>query len=334
VKRLSLLQVFPLFLAFNFINLPTLKMKNVLIIYYSQSGQLTEIVRDFAKPFEGSDRYSVTYANIEPVQEFNFPWSGRRFFDAFAESVNKVPCEIKPLNIPNKEYDLIVLAYTVWYMMPSIPFNSFLLSDDAKRIIKGKPVITLLGVRNMWVVAQEYVKEKIIELGGQLVGNIVLRDRAENLTGIITISYFLFSGKKDRFLGFFPKPGVSDQDVKNTHIFGEIVKNKYENNKLDSLQEELIKANAVKINSYLATTERMAYKRVFTKWASFISKKGGPGDPRRRGRVRLFAFYFPFAILVIAPIEYIFFLIFAPFKLKKIKREKAYFSGVEFKSNI
>ena len=248
--------------------------------------------------------------------------------------MNRTPCEIKPLNIPDKEYDLIVLAYTVWYMMPSIPFNSFLLSDQAKQIINGKSVITLLGVRNMWIVAQEYVKEKIVELGGKLVGNIVRRDRAENLTGIITISYFLFSGKKDHFLGFFPRPGISEKDIKNTHVFGEIVKNQLESNNLDILQEELMKSKAVKVNSYLATTEQMAFKRVFTKWSSFIAKKGGPGDPKRRSRVRMFAFYFPFAILVIAPIEYIFFLIFAPFKLKKIKKEIKYFSGVELKSNI
>lgn len=307
-------------------------MKNVLIVYYSQSGQLTEIVKNFAIPFDDSDQYSVTYANIKPVNEYKFPWSGRTFFDAFAESVNKVPCDLEPLNIPEKEYDLIVLAYTVWYMMPSIPFNSFLVSDQAKKLIKDKPVVTLLGVRNMWVVAQEYVKEKVYEYGGRLVGNIVLRDRAENLTGIITISYFLFSGKKGRFLWFFPKPGVSKKDINNTHNFGEIVKNKLDSKDFEDLQNELMKSKAVKINPYLATTEQMAFKRVFTKWASFISKKGGPGDPARRVRVRIFAFYFPFAILVIAPIEYIFFLIFAPFKLKKIKRDINYFSGVKLKS--
>ena len=95
----------------------------------------------------------------------------------------------------------------------------------------------------------------------------------------------------------------------------------------------MIEAKAVKINPYLATTEQMAYKRVFTKWAGFILKKGGPGDPARKTRVRIFTYYFPFAILVIAPIEYIFFLIFAPFRLKSIKKEIKYLSGVKLKLN-
>ena len=49
-------------------------MKKLLILYYSQSGQLTEIVKNFAKPFNESDNYSVTFASIEPVKEYGFPW--------------------------------------------------------------------------------------------------------------------------------------------------------------------------------------------------------------------------------------------------------------------
>ncbi|HAF30380.1 MAG TPA: dialkylrecorsinol condensing enzyme DarA [Bacteroidales bacterium] len=308
-------------------------MTKILILYYSQSGQLSQIVKNFAKPFENSDNFSIHYANILPVKDYKFPWKGYNFFDAFPESVEHIPCELEPLDLGDENFDLIVFAYSVWYMSPSIPSNSFLLSDQAKRIFKGKPVITLLGVRNMWVVAQEYVKQKIDELGGKLIGNIVLRDRAENLTGIITISYFLFTGKKDRFLGFFPKPAISDEDIKGAEKYGEIVKKHIEHNNFDDLQHNLVKAKAVKINPYLATTENMAYNRVFTKWSKFMLKKGGPGNPARKTRVRIFACYFPFAILVIAPIEYIFFIIFAPFRLGKIKEQIRYYSSTENKAN-
>jgi hypothetical protein len=237
------------------------------------------------------------------------------------------------MDLGDENFDLIVFAYSVWYMSPSIPANSYLCTDQAKRIFKDTPVITLLGVRNMWIVAQEYIKEKIIELGGNLVGNIVLRDRAENLTGIVTISYFMFSGKKGRFAWFFPKAGISEKDIQGVDKYGKIIEEHFINNDLENIQENMVKAKSVKVNPYLATTEQMAYKRVFTKWSKFILKKGGPGDPARKIRVRIFAWYFPFAILVIAPIEYIFFLIFAPFRLKSIKKDIKYFSGVKLKSN-
>ncbi|MCB2196093.1 MAG: dialkylresorcinol condensing enzyme DarA [Bacteroidetes bacterium] len=309
-------------------------MSKILLIYYSQSGQLTEIVKNFAKPFEESEQHSVSYAEIKPVEDYPFPWTGYKFFDAFPESVERIPCEIHPLELEHEDFDLIVFAYSVWYMSPCIPCNSFLLSEQAKRIFKGKSVITLLGVRNMWIVAQEYVKAKITECGGNVVGNVVLRDRAENLTGIVTISYFLFSGSKGRFAWFFPKAGISQKDINGASKFGEISKNYLENNDLQNLQQELVAHKAVKVNPYLVSTEKTAYNRVFLKWSAFMLKKGGPGNPARKARVRTFAFYFPFAILVIAPIKYIFFLIFAPFRLKKIKQEIRYYSGTESKSNI
>lgn len=309
-------------------------MNKILILYYSQSGQLTEIVKNFAKPFEKSDSYSVTYANIEPVKEYGFPWKGYEFFDSFPESVNRIPCEIKPLDLGDEDFDLIIFAYTVWYMSPSIPSNSFLLSDQAKRIFKDKPVITLLGVRNMWILAQEYVKNKIAENGGKLIGNIVLRDRVENLTGIVTISYFLFTGKKDRFLGFFPKPGISQKDIDGSEKFGEIVKNYVDSKSLENLQDKLLEHKAVKINPYLLSVEKTAAERVFKIWANFILKKGGPANPSRRIRVNMFRWYFPFAILVIAPLKYVFFLIFAIFRIRKSSEEVKYFSQVKLKSNL
>ena len=186
----------------------------------------------------------------------------------------------------------------------------------------------------MWIIAQEYVKNIITENGGNLIGNIVLRDRAENLTGIVTISYFVFTGKKDRLFGFFPKPGISQKDIDESDKYGEIVKISIENNQIDTLQDDLLKNDAVKINPYLLSVEKTAAEGFFRIWANFILKKGGPGDPKRRGRVNLFRWYFPFAIIVIAPLKYVFFLIFAIFKIKKIKEENKYYSGVKLKSNI
>ncbi|MCK7537085.1 MAG: hypothetical protein MZV63_42060 [Marinilabiliales bacterium] len=110
-------------------------MKKMLCVYYSQSGQLTQIVRNFTIPFEKSGEYIVTYAPIEPVNDYGFPWKGYNFFDAFPESVNRIPCEVKPLNIENEDVDLIIFAYSVWYMSPAIPSNSFLLSDRGKTYI-------------------------------------------------------------------------------------------------------------------------------------------------------------------------------------------------------
>lgn len=49
--------------------------KEILVIYYSQTGQLTDIVKNIARPFEAKkDEYNVTYYNITLKKDFPFPW--------------------------------------------------------------------------------------------------------------------------------------------------------------------------------------------------------------------------------------------------------------------
>ena len=52
----------------------------------------------------------------------------------------------------------------------------------------------------MWISAQERIKKKINEAGGNLVGNIPFVDRNNNSISAVTILYWMLSGKKDRFL--------------------------------------------------------------------------------------------------------------------------------------
>ena len=55
----------------------------------------------------------------------------------------------------------------------------------------------------MWIMAQEKMKKKLKSLNANLVGNIVLADRHINHVSVITIAQWMFSGKKERFLGIF-----------------------------------------------------------------------------------------------------------------------------------
>ena len=87
-------------------------MKNVLVIYYSQSGQLKEIIDNIIKPFDKQD-ITTDFLQIQMKNDFPFPWDKDSFFGVFPESFLQIPQEIKP--IPEyffkKSYDLIILAY-------------------------------------------------------------------------------------------------------------------------------------------------------------------------------------------------------------------------------
>src|SRR5690606_26625576 len=156
-------------------------------------------------------------------------------------------------SILNKKYDLIIFGYSIWYLTPSLPTTSFLNSPDAKKLFENTPVITVIGCRNMWIMAQEKMKKKLQNLQANLVGNIVLVDRHINHVSVITIAQWMFSGKKERFLGIFPKPGVSQKDIDNAITFGPIIKKHILSNNYTALQQGLLANNALKIKPFLIT---------------------------------------------------------------------------------
>ena len=171
--------------------------KNVLVIYYSQSGQLKEIADQVAKPLREDNRIQLDFLNIEMENEFPFPWTNETFFGAFPDTFLQNSHPIKPVSeqILSKKYDLIFFAYQPWYLSPSIPANSFLKSQYAKQLFDNTPVITIIGSRNMWAMAQEKVKKIFQELNAKLVGNIALADRNPNLISAYTIVKWMFSGE-------------------------------------------------------------------------------------------------------------------------------------------
>ncbi|WPO80170.1 dialkylrecorsinol condensing enzyme DarA [Flavobacterium sp. KACC 22761] len=300
-------------------------MKNVLVIYYSQSGQLESIARNIAKPFLNSDEINVTFHEIQLEKPFPFPWNKTTFFDAFPESFLQIPTALKPVpnEILNTKFDLVLLHYQVWYLTPSIPMNSFLKSPEAKIILNNTPVITINGSRNMWIMAQEKVKVLLKEANAKLVGNVALVDRVGNLISVITIVNWMFSGVKKRYLGFFPLPGVSDKDIQESDKFGEVMLSQFEQNKLDDLQPKLAEIGAVKISPYLVTVDKTANK-IFNKWSNFIYKN----QKNRKLLLKLFYVYLFLAIWVISPIVYILHVISYPFKITTIKKETQYYQGV------
>jgi len=301
-------------------------MKNVLVVYYSQTGQLESIARNIAKPLLDSGDINVIFHEIQLEKPFPFPWNNDAFFDAFPESFLQVPTALKPIPIEilKTKFDLILLHYQVWYLSPSIPFNSFLMSEEAQTLLNNTPVVTISGSRNMWILAQEKVKKLLKQNNAKLKGNIALVDRAGNLISVVTIFDWLFSGIKRKYLGIFPLPGVSDKDIEESSKFGKVILSCLRDNNLDNLQSKLLELDAVLIKPFLITVDRTGNK-IFNVWSKFIIKKE---KESRKTWLKVFKIYLLFAIWVISPIVYLFYLIFYPLMMNKIKKEKLYYKGV------
>src|SRR5665213_4307264 len=269
--------------------------KKVLAIYYTQSGQFTEIMDSLTAPLITKGA-RVEKVIIKPVVDFNFPWTGRRFFSVMPDCVLGVPTELEPVVWNETAYDLIILGYQPWFLSPSIPSNSLLSLLEFRALLKGTPVITISAARNMWLNACDRIRKSLSEAGANLVGNIALIDKHPNVVSFVTIFYWMLSGKKERYLNIFPKPGVAEQDITATKKFGETVAKYLDKNSWDGMQDELLKQKAVEINYKLMFIEARA-KPIFAIWAKFIAKR-----KNRAPWLAAFKYYLFIALFLGAPI--------------------------------
>jgi hypothetical protein len=300
--------------------------KSVLVVYFTQTGQLSSAVKATLQPLENDPEVEIDYEQVKPINAFPYPWSYMQFFDAFPETVHGIPCELEPFKFdPNKNYDLIVLAYQPWFLSICIPLNSFLQSKEAKKVLENKPVVTVIACRNMWLNAQEKMKKQLLGLKANLVGNITFVDKSPNLVSLVTVFAFVLGGVKNKFLGIFPKYGVKESDLLKGPTYGNSILNNLKSNDYNHLQESLIKDGAVTIKSNLMLLEGRG-RVLFPLYANYISKKGTAGSADRRLRVRIFGIVLPTAILILSPIITIFSRLAPLIASKKIKREIDYYS--------
>lgn len=307
------------------------QQKKILVVYFTQTGQLRRIIDHVLAPLQGNA--VITYEEIVPVQPFPFPWSKQEFFDAMPETVLGKPRGIQPLKLnPEEHFDLVIMAYQPWFLSPSQPVAAFLQSPEAARLLKGKPVITLLGCRNMWLNAQEKTKKYLAGIGAHLVGNIVLVDKSPNLVSLITILRWTGKGKKDAFF-IFPPAGVQEKEIVESGRFAAPILQALEQQQFDRLHEQLLALDSVELKPGLIVLENRG-RGPFRFWARFISAKGGPGDERRKGRVTMYRIVLLAAIPLLTPFTTIASWLQLLFSRKQLEQDVTYYKGVELRESI
>jgi hypothetical protein len=298
-------------------------MKKILVLYYSQSGQSLTILQSLTKPMVDGG-YQVHFEEIKPVEKYPFPWSAYQFFNAFPETFQQKPLALAPISPKAFEsYDLVIMGYQPWFLTPSRPISSFLQSDDGKKILRDKPVVTILGCRNMWLGAQEKVKRRLLEAGASLKGHIALIDRSGNLTSLVTILRWMLTGKKSAFL-FFPPAGVSSEDIKNAGRFGESITQALKNDTLDNLQPTMLQKGAIEIRPGLVLMEKRGQK-AFSVWSRFISSGGTLYSTGRKIRVYTFLYLLLPSIFVLSPLLWTLSRIMLLVKRKELVEDVTYY---------
>ncbi|CAQ84494.1 MULTISPECIES: stilbene biosynthesis aromatase StlC [Photorhabdus] len=277
-------------------------MKRVLVVSYSQSGQLNEVIKNLIAPLHESDEIYIREVIVKPIPEFPFPWSFSEFVDAFPETVQLHSPEIAPLHLEDEEpFDLVILGYQVWFSSPSPPIVAFLKSKEGKRLLNGKPVVTVVACRNLWLMAQETVKKLLHENGAYLRDNVAFIDKVNFFITLFTTPMWLMTGKKQP-ISSLPPAGVSKEDIQGAKRFGDalLIALKEDKEKVDA---PMLKGlGAVSVDQSLIFGEH-AIHRGFGFWSGFIYRVGKRGKWVRRSLLTLFVIYLVLMVLVVLPIS-------------------------------
>lgn len=188
-------------------------MTRALVVYYSQSGETVRVARLFAHEL-GAVGADVVLEEIQPRSAYPYPWkSVIRFFDAMPDAILGSSVEIVPPHFdPSDRFDLVVLAYPVWFLSPASPVQGFFRSPHA-RVLRNTDVVTISVSRAMWQRASIEMRHLLADAGALHCDNVAVTHQGSPLATLISTPRALLFGKSDRLLGVLPSAGVAGRDL-------------------------------------------------------------------------------------------------------------------------
>ena len=304
------------------------KPKKILHVRFSQTGQLDNLCNSVCSPLKNSANIEFTEVILTPIKPYPFPWPFISFFNHFPETVydEPQPIDLTPLEQLDDNYDLIILGYQVWFLSPSQPTTAFLQSSVAKELLNGTPVITIIGCRNMWLMAQEHIKLQLEKLNAKLIDNIVLTDDAHSAATFISTPLWMLTGNKGPFLnGLIPQAGIPQTHIKAASRFGDAIVEATELPQTFGTQSMMQGLNAVQINETLIASETIG-KRSFRIWGKLLRALGKPEAPQRKVAIVVYVLFLVTLILTVVPISALIKRLLKPLTRKKIAEQKRYFA--------
>jgi hypothetical protein len=287
-------------------------IKRVLVLSYSQTGQLGRIVERIVEPLRADGDIAVHVEPLRPLRPFPFPWKFFSFLDAFPECAHMVAPPMEPLSLTGDEdFDLVILPYQVWFLAPSLPVVGFLKNPVAGRLLAGKPVVTVIACRNMWMLAQDKMRQLLGACGARLLDNVVLVDPSPTMVSLFTTPLWLLSGKRDFLPGVRPA-GVDEQSIAAARRFGLALRDALHADLERGTAPLLTGLGAVNADPHLLFSEKVATRSFFI-WGKLLRAVGEPGQARRRPFLTLYVTFLIAMILTVVPVSLVIQALLRPF---------------------
>ncbi|HUS25191.1 MAG TPA: dialkylresorcinol condensing enzyme [Candidatus Binatia bacterium] len=274
-------------------------MKRILVVLYSQTGQLERVARAIAAPLHEAG-HTVDWLRLESQPPYPFPWTFWSFLDAFPESVRLTPPPLRSWSVAAR-YDLVLLCWTPWFLSPAPPVAAFLQSEAGRAVLRDTPVVTVTAARNMWVLAQEDVKRMLAGAGARHSDHVALTDPGHTLVTVVTTPAWMLTGRRDA-VASLPRAGLTDAQVAGSVRFGRALAAAFADGSLDGQRPVLTGLGAAQVDPALVMSEKIG-RRSFRVWSKIVSAAGGPGARTRRPVLAVYVAFLVLMIITVVPVS-------------------------------
>jgi hypothetical protein len=198
---------------------------SVLFVYYTHTEQAHKVC-DVMTEVLSSRGFDVTHAPIEFTDPrylerfsvFPFPHVYRDLLGMLLPQLRRKTGQIRiPDAAKDGDYDLIVFGSPTWFFTTNMPLRSYLKSDEAKKVIGGKPFGAYVVCRRYWSVNLKEVKKLAAAQGGAFVDGTKFQYKGGQIRSLLSLISYLGKGEmRERYLGVkIPptnlQPGFDDE---------------------------------------------------------------------------------------------------------------------------
>jgi hypothetical protein len=183
--------------------------------------------------------------------------------------------------------ELVILAYQVWFLAPSLPIRSLLKAHPGA--VRDRRVVSLIACRNMWYSAAIEVGGLLRSAGARSVEVIAATDTRPQAITLVTTLRWLLTGRREPFL-FFGRAGVGAAELARVAGEGQRI--------AESLQ---CSQDAAPIVPTLAAADLLAGK-AFRRWGATVRSAGRLGAVAQAASLAIFVVGLGIGIAVGLPV--------------------------------
>jgi hypothetical protein len=172
---------------------------SILLVYYTHTQQTQRVADAMSEVFSergcNVTQAAIEFADPKYLDKFSvFPFRHAVFdiLPLFWPQLRQKTGQIRiPEAAQQRDYDLVCFGSPTWFFRTAMPLRSYLESDEAGKVLAGKPFSAYVICRRYWSVNLNEVKRRGTKQGGKYLDGIRFTYEGGQIRSLLSLlSYF------------------------------------------------------------------------------------------------------------------------------------------------